>query len=45
MPGRSLIGTERESRIDSYGDRSAGTAAQPVNQEYYENLRSLGYIK
>lgn len=44
MPGHSLTGTA-EARIDSYGDRAVSASAQPVNQEYYENLRSLGYIR
>jgi len=44
MPGRSLTGAQ-ETRIDSYGDRAVSTSAQSVNQEYYENLRSLGYIR
>jgi hypothetical protein len=45
MPGRSLAGPERESRISSYGDRRMASPAQSVNQEYYDNLRSLGYIR
>jgi len=44
MPGRSLSGAQ-ETRIESYGDRAVSTSAQSVNQEYYENLRSLGYIR
>ena len=44
MPGRPLVATQ-SARIDSYGDRAVSAAAQPVNQEYYENLRSLGYIR
>ena len=44
MPGRSLLAQRSEPRIASYGNRS--TAAPPaVNQEYYENLKSLGYIR
>ncbi|MFL6245118.1 MAG: alkaline phosphatase family protein [Thermoanaerobaculia bacterium] len=41
MPG----GTSR-SRIAAYGPRDAGSAAADVlNEEYYENLKSLGYIR
>ena len=45
MPGRAYAGTNREPRIPSYGNRAAGGAATVLNQEYYENLKSLGYIK
>lgn len=41
MPG----GTS-PSRIAGYGPRDAGAAAADVlNEEYYENLKSLGYIR
>jgi len=44
MPGRSLLSERSQPRIASYGNREA--AAPPaVNQEYYENLKSLGYIR
>ncbi len=45
MPGHSLVPADHESRIDSYGERAVSASAQSVNQEYYENLRSLGYIR
>lgn len=45
MPGRALTTTSPEPRIASYGPRTSGAAAQSVNEEYYENLRSLGYIR
>ncbi|MGZ7080764.1 MAG: alkaline phosphatase family protein, partial [Thermoanaerobaculia bacterium] len=45
MPGHSLVPSDHESRIDSYGDSAIASSAQSVNQEYYENLRSLGYIR
>lgn len=45
MPGRALTTASREPRIASYGPRATGAAAQSVNEEYYENLRSLGYIR
>jgi hypothetical protein len=44
MPGRSLLTERSEPRITTYGNRTA--AAPPaVNEEYYENLKSLGYIQ
>jgi hypothetical protein len=43
MPGRSVIGTA--SRIATYGPRVSATGPVNVNEEYYENLRSLGYIR
>ncbi len=43
MPGRSLVGNA--SRIPTYGSRATGTAPVKRNDEYYENLRSLGYIR
>ncbi|HXH40266.1 MAG TPA: hypothetical protein VNN08_16680 [Thermoanaerobaculia bacterium] len=43
MPGRSMIGTT--PRIASYGPRVSSSAPVNVNEEYYENLRSLGYIR
>ena len=44
MPGRSLIG-RRLPRIVSYGARAPRGAATKVNEEYYQSLRSLGYIR
>ena len=43
MPGRSVMG--HNSRIPSYGPRVTTAAPAKVNDEYYENLRSLGYIR
>jgi len=43
MPGRSVIG--RNSRIPTYGPRETTAAPAKVNEEYYENLKSLGYIR
>ena len=45
MPGRSLASRSTEPRIASYGNRTAGSAPAALNQEYYENLKSLGYIR
>jgi hypothetical protein len=42
MRGR---GTSAEPRIATYGNRATGGAATVLNQEYYDNLKSLGYIK
>jgi hypothetical protein len=41
MPG----GAAAHSRIASYGPRESATTPQQLNQEYYENLKSLGYIR
>ena len=43
MPGRSLVG--EGARIPSYGPRNGSTANAKVDEEYYRNLKSLGYIK
>jgi hypothetical protein len=45
MPGRSLAGPSSEPRIPSYGNRARDAAAPQLNDEYYENLKSLGYIR
>ena len=44
MPGRSLVATELP-RIASYGSRITRSENVKVNEEYYQNLKSLGYIK
>ena len=43
MPGRALTG--EATRIDSYGARSAVLSSTRVNDEYFQSLRSLGYIR
>jgi hypothetical protein len=43
MPGRSMIGND--ARISTYGPRITIAAPAKLNDEYYENLRSLGYIR
>jgi hypothetical protein len=43
MPGRSVIGYD--SRIATYGARITTAPSAKVNEEYYENLKSLGYIR
>ena len=45
MPGKPLLPASAEPRIASYGRRSATAEAQSMNEEYYENLKSLGYIR
>jgi hypothetical protein len=45
MPGRSVVGTSSEPRIATYGVRASGGPAPVLNEEYYENLKSLGYIR
>lgn len=44
MPGQSLIGGDT-TRVATYGTRSSATAAPAADQEYYRNLKSLGYIR
>jgi hypothetical protein len=41
MPGA----TARQPRIGRYGPRESSAAATKLNDEYYENLKSLGYIQ
>jgi hypothetical protein len=43
MPGKTLIGSS--PRIATYGPRNATTTQTKVNEEYYDSLRSLGYIR
>ena len=43
MPGRSVIGNT--ARIATYGPRAMTASPAKVNEEYYENLKSLGYIR
>lgn len=46
MPGHSLASKLVEPRIATYGNRtSAAGAPAQLNDEYYENLKSLGYIR
>jgi hypothetical protein len=40
MPGGTT-----QNRIASYGRRLTSAPAQQLNEEYYENLKSLGYIQ
>jgi Type I phosphodiesterase / nucleotide pyrophosphatase len=44
MPGRALAGSETP-RIATYGPRAVKSQSTRVNEEYYESLRSLGYIR
>ncbi len=44
MSGRTLVGSE-PPRIATYGARVTAGSPVKVNEEYYENLRSLGYIR
>jgi hypothetical protein len=43
MPGHALLG--EGPRIASYGARQTTLTAAKVNEEYYQNLKSLGYIR
>ena len=44
MPGRTLLRSETP-RIPTYGARVSQSQPAKMNEEYYENLRSLGYIR
>jgi len=44
MSGRTLAGSE-PARIATYGARLTTAPSARVNEEYYENLKSLGYIR
>ncbi len=44
MPGSALAGDELP-RVPSYGPRAGGGHGGKVDQEYYQNLKSLGYIR
>jgi len=44
MPGHSLVPTSTP-RIASYGSRLRNESATKLNDEYYQSLRSLGYIR
>lgn len=43
MPGQSLAGDV--ARIATYGNRTGSSSSGKVDEEYYENLKSLGYIR
>jgi hypothetical protein len=45
MPGHSLRPISNEPRIATYGNRTTSGPTAQVNDEYYENLKSLGYIR
>ena len=45
MLGKPLAGTSSEPRIATYGTRSSGSSPTKLNDEYYESLKSLGYIR
>lgn len=40
-----MPGAAEHSSIATYGPREANDAARTMNDEYYENLKSLGYIR
>ncbi|HUO84212.1 MAG TPA: hypothetical protein VM534_03770, partial [Thermoanaerobaculia bacterium] len=45
MPGSSLLPGSRQLRLPSFGSRREKESAATGNDEYYESLRSLGYIQ
>lgn len=44
MPGKPAVRTS-QPRIVTYGERSRAESATRLNREYYESLKSLGYIR
>ncbi|MGH9458070.1 MAG: hypothetical protein ACRD2J_10575 [Thermoanaerobaculia bacterium] len=46
MPGESLVPESRQGRIASFGSRTVeGEGGVAPDEEYYEALRSLGYVQ
>ena len=45
MLGKPLAGTKSEPRIATYGTRSSVAGPTKLNDEYYQSLKSLGYIR
>lgn len=45
MTGRSLLPESTQTTVPTFGERTRAEAAVPVSREYYESLRSLGYIQ
>lgn len=45
MAGRSALPNSRQPRIASFGARSRQITGAGPTREYYENLKSLGYIR
>lgn len=45
MPGRSIANIVELPRIATFGRRAARAEAGKVNDEYYQSLKSLGYIR
>lgn len=45
MPGKSLAGSPQAPRIATYGSRVDEASSRTVDREYYDNLKSLGYIR
>ena len=45
MPGRSIATAPELPRVATFGHRAARGEAGKVNDEYYQSLKSLGYIR
>ncbi|MBI2215074.1 MAG: hypothetical protein HYU52_15605 [Acidobacteria bacterium] len=45
MQGRPFAGPTEERMIPSYGERGSAEDVAQTSEEYYESLRSLGYIR
>ena len=45
MPGRSVAPAPPQPRIATYGERGSTEGRTKLDQEYFDSLRSLGYIR
>ena len=45
MPGESRVATAAQPRIATYGERSRTETRLKLDEEYYDSLKSLGYIR
>lgn len=45
MPGHSLLQASQQPEIPTFGARRTSPPREKIDEEYYESLRSLGYIQ
>ncbi|HVT04980.1 MAG TPA: hypothetical protein VHL58_16575 [Thermoanaerobaculia bacterium] len=45
MKGHSLLPESTQTRLPSFGARESASASSHLDEEYYESLKSLGYIR
>ena len=45
MKGHSLLPGSTQTRLPSFGARETANTSPHVDEEYYESLKSLGYIR